>query len=204
MFDFLKEETKKEQPNPFIPDVMRLLKESPDELKIYDVLSGLDQELLAKVADTDDYNLTTFRKNFWMMNAVYKLQAQLLSEENLYLSIGQVSISITPGGAASHSYLSDNSEHKLRDYYLDWANYHSTFEDDVDQLLEQFWKRFYSDDKVEDAFELLGVDDESDWNAIQAAYRKLARAHHPDHGGDSAKFIAVREAYEVLQVRFQS
>ena len=33
---------------------------------------------------------------------------------------------------------------------------------------------------------------------IKAAYRKLARAHHPDKGGDSNKFMAVARAYRTL------
>ncbi len=34
--------------------------------------------------------------------------------------------------------------------------------------------------------------------AIKRAYRDLARKHHPDHGGDAARFAAVDEAYQVL------
>ncbi|MBI4142999.1 J domain-containing protein [Candidatus Uhrbacteria bacterium] len=33
---------------------------------------------------------------------------------------------------------------------------------------------------------------------IKAAYRRLSRVHHPDRGGDTAKFRAITDAYEVL------
>ena len=33
---------------------------------------------------------------------------------------------------------------------------------------------------------------------IKKAYRKLAKEHHPDAGGDAAKFQEASEAYEVL------
>jgi len=33
---------------------------------------------------------------------------------------------------------------------------------------------------------------------IKAAYRRLAREHHPDRQGDPLKFRAVAEAYETL------
>ncbi len=33
---------------------------------------------------------------------------------------------------------------------------------------------------------------------IKKAFRKLARTHHPDAGGDEAKFKELNEAYEVL------
>lgn len=33
---------------------------------------------------------------------------------------------------------------------------------------------------------------------IKASYRRLSRAHHPDHGGDAARFRELAAAYEVL------
>jgi len=53
-----------------------------------------------------------------------------------------------------------------------------------------------------DYYKTLGVDHGADEKAIRAAYRKLARKHHPDvNRGDKAaedKFKEVNEAYEVL------
>ena len=37
-----------------------------------------------------------------------------------------------------------------------------------------------------------------DAGEIKKAFRKLARTHHPDAGGDEAKFKELNEAYEVL------
>ena len=47
----------------------------------------------------------------------------------------------------------------------------------------------------------LGVDKKADHTAIKKAYHKLARTHHPDRGGDKAKFQEIQEAYEVLSDR---
>ncbi|MCG8668989.1 MAG: DnaJ domain-containing protein [Pseudomonadales bacterium] len=190
--------------NPFIQDALRLLKKEPGELKIYDLLAGLDQQLLGKLVDTDDFNLKTFRKNFWLMNALYQLQAQLV-DDDVYLSIGQVSVGIVPGGSVAYQHLVDHSEHRVRDYYLDWNNYHGTDTEAVDKLLKQFWDRYYSVDQIGDALRILGVDNRElkpSWQEIQTCYRQLARTHHPDRGGESAKFIEVREAYEVLKAHF--
>jgi molecular chaperone DnaJ len=53
-----------------------------------------------------------------------------------------------------------------------------------------------------DYYRTLGVDHSADEKSIRAAYRKLARKHHPDvNRGDKAsedKFKEVNEAYEVL------
>ena len=49
-----------------------------------------------------------------------------------------------------------------------------------------------------DYYKTLGVPRNADANEIKKAYRKLARTHHPDAGGDEAKFKEINEAYEVL------
>ncbi|MBM3313518.1 J domain-containing protein [candidate division WOR-3 bacterium] len=53
-----------------------------------------------------------------------------------------------------------------------------------------------------DYYEVLGVPKDADENAIKAAYRKLARKHHPDVNPNKAeaerRFKEINEAYEVL------
>lgn len=49
-----------------------------------------------------------------------------------------------------------------------------------------------------DYYKTLGVSRTATADEIKKAYRKLARKHHPDAGGDEAKFKEINEAYEVL------
>ncbi|MDR0515411.1 MAG: DnaJ domain-containing protein [Coriobacteriaceae bacterium] len=49
-----------------------------------------------------------------------------------------------------------------------------------------------------DYYKTLGVPRKATSDEIKKAYRKLARKHHPDAGGDEAKFKEISEAYEVL------
>jgi len=49
-----------------------------------------------------------------------------------------------------------------------------------------------------DLYNLLGVDHDASKTDITKAYRKLAREHHPDKGGDAEKFKEVSRAHEVL------
>lgn len=47
-------------------------------------------------------------------------------------------------------------------------------------------------------YSVLGVDKKADQKAIKSAYRKLAMKHHPDKGGNEAKFKEINQAYETL------
>ena len=45
---------------------------------------------------------------------------------------------------------------------------------------------------------VLGINRDARLADIKKRYRKLVQIHHPDHDGDSALFIKIKEAYEFL------
>ena len=47
-------------------------------------------------------------------------------------------------------------------------------------------------------YEVLGIANTAGPEEIKKAYRKLASQHHPDKGGDTAKFQQIEEAYRIL------
>ncbi len=49
-----------------------------------------------------------------------------------------------------------------------------------------------------DLYAVLGVTKDATPDQIKKAYRKLASQHHPDKGGDKAKFQEIQSAYDVL------
>jgi curved DNA-binding protein len=49
-----------------------------------------------------------------------------------------------------------------------------------------------------DHYNTLGLARDASPDEIKQAYRKLARVHHPDKGGDTAKFQEIQQAYEIL------
>ena len=49
-----------------------------------------------------------------------------------------------------------------------------------------------------DYYQTLGVDKNASDDEIKKAFRKLAKIHHPDQGGDESKFKELQEAYSIL------
>jgi len=58
--------------------------------------------------------------------------------------------------------------------------------------------RAVSSDMVVEAARVLGLSSTTTKEEVQAAFRKLASANHPDHGGDAVKFQVVVEARDTL------
>ncbi len=51
---------------------------------------------------------------------------------------------------------------------------------------------------VPDPYRVLGVRRDATLTEIKVAHRRLAKAHHPDAGGDAARFLAIQAAYQLL------
>jgi curved DNA-binding protein CbpA len=52
---------------------------------------------------------------------------------------------------------------------------------------------------VIDPYEMLGVDRDANDQTIRTAYRKAAKAAHPDSGGDAEQFARLQAVYELLK-----
>lgn len=51
---------------------------------------------------------------------------------------------------------------------------------------------------MRDPYHTLGVDRGASADDIKRAYRKLAAQHHPDRGGDTARFQEIQQAYDAI------
>ena len=183
--------------NPLVPAILQFLRDSHGPVSEHELISWLRER--AGESGSVDSHLALFQWHFSVMNALYQLRGQLLAD-GWWLRISPLSITLEPARGESRQGLPDiDADAPLRDWYLDWDNYHNTGEAEVEALLKGFWKRFSGVEQTDAALEELELPSDADWPAIQRRYRQLAARHHPDRGGESHRFIALREAYETLK-----
>ena len=84
-------------------------------------------------------------------------------------------------------------------FYLDYDNFFSATPDSVSELLQSFWQSYDDFINANPALTVLGLEAQAEWPRIQQRYRQLAKENHPDKGGDKAKFIQIRQAFETLK-----
>lgn len=187
------------QRNPLIIPILDILKFATDKIGEYDIICQLEEQgIVFPVAD-DGYNLAMFKKHFMTMNALYNLQQDLV-EDGYYLSITALDIRIEPISESENKQtLIDSAEHRVREYYFDWRHLDNTTENEVKELLSNFWEMYSAQDKQAEALLILELDSNASWQDVKLNYRRLATEHHPDKGGNDARFIEIREAYEVLR-----
>ncbi len=200
--------------NPLCLKILRILKNTNNAPGLYELIKWLEAdgglEAAIQSSETDDYNLIMFRKNFIVMNALYQIQGDFFeSGYRLYISALCISIQLSPANGDINLTQTDNNQadiSALSDYYLNWDNYHSANPEKVASLLNGFWTRYgeythklHSKDERCDALLQLGLESCASWEEIQSAYRQMVAINHPDKGGDSSRFIEIREAYLILK-----
>lgn len=178
------------------PPILQMLRQSGGSLSEYQLLRGLEKKGFPLSRETAQ--LALFQKHFTLRHALYRLQASLL-EEGYYLAITPLKISLQASAANPAAAVQQGSDAALREFYLDWSNCGSIDHQGVRDLLQQFWQRFYTRDQQAQALTVLGLDRGASLREIKRRYRQLAGSCHPDKGGDSGRFIRLREAYETLK-----
>ena len=184
--------------NPLIIPILDILKQSDKAISEYDLMKSLESIEGLFPALSDDGQLALFQKHFLIMNALYQLQ-ETLWQEHCYLQVSPLAIHVSLVEKEATNQLPDQGNDTLRSYYLDWTQFHDADTETVEALLNQFWQRFLAEDRQAESYQVLELDVGADWASIRDAYRRLAARHHPDRGGDAGQFMAIREAYEILQ-----
>ncbi|MHB8535024.1 MAG: DNA-J related domain-containing protein [Sulfuricaulis sp.] len=184
--------------NPFKAAILALIKAAPAGLSEYDLIQCLQELDQAFAFDDVDPDLALFRRHFLVMNALYQLQTELF-DRGMYLTVSPLDIRLEPVEHAGLSSLpADNATAPLREYYLNWEFFRQTGHADVENMLNRFRLRYLAIDERLEALRTLELPADAPWETVRQAYRRLAAQHHPDKGGDPARFRAIRGAYECL------
>lgn len=184
--------------NHLIPEILSLLHQHPGGISEYSIIKSLEENAAFDSTSSDEYDLILFQKHFMVMNALHQLQSRLWEDEQLRLEISPLNIQLHCSEQFDDTQISEPNNEKLSSYYLDWSNLENTDASDVERLLENFWELFINTDKRADALNILELEVSASEKAINTRYRELAAIHHPDKGGDTATFIRIRKAYEIL------
>ncbi len=140
-------------------------------------------------------NHDLFRSHFLLFHCLYRLRDEWLLQQTAWLEISALNIQRHPYEAGEQSITEHDA---LRDYYLDLTHLSETSAEDVDKLISNFWQRYMSHERRDEALEILGLIDPVDDETIKQTYRKLVMQHHPDRGGDKLRLQTINEAVAIL------
>lgn len=202
--------------------ILELLEEkTPSEFELIKALQSPPYELFNEHIFENDLSL--FQTHFIVYNALFRLrdiglEHKIFDLDILATKISKLDISkhktqnLT--NAINTDLTSSNAPEtkKLREYYLNWDNFHSTNEDDVNDLLTSFWDKMSNrfshsynnhgqiidEDQIDEALYTLGLTSLSDQTNLKKHYKKLCVIHHPDKGGEPKDFQRILLAYQLL------
>ncbi|MDO6709433.1 DNA-J related domain-containing protein [Aliiglaciecola sp. 2_MG-2023] len=146
--------------------------------------------------------LTLFRCHFILFHHLYLLQERWLRQGHGMLRINVSTIVLSP---LENTSLSIEKLDPLKDYYLDWQNFDSNSENDVQEMLASFWRQMkvsFAQVNRKDkqaALTLLGLEANYDIAKLKFNYRKMLHKHHPDKGGDVEICKKIEWAYKILK-----
>lgn len=170
------------------------------ELKEYALVTWLCENF--NVRWSQESMLALFQKHFIVRHALYSARTTLW-QQKINLSISPLGVVLKDRRHFSGGALPAEHDTDLSAFYLDLNNFYTANLETVSQWLDQFWRKFHSYQKADDAFGALGLAEDASWEQVQQAYRSLINQHHPDKGGDVQRFRHVRDAYEALKLRFE-
>jgi hypothetical protein len=166
---------------------------SVKEIELIQHLKCIQQEPFSEFNISQSKDL--FRAHFLLKHALYTLQNTYLDEQRFFLDINLINISRRPFAEGVSELSSYDS---VKAYYLDISHYFETEEDEVNDLLDKFWRKFLANDDRHAALSVLDLPANADRRQVKLQYRKLAQIHHPDKGGCGEQFKKISAAKRLL------
>jgi hypothetical protein len=191
-----------------------LLEENPEGFSEHQLLTLLQQQPHAFfAADALQDPLLLFQSHFLLFHCLYLLRnrwqksnhAQLdISVFNIKKSRLDISKILTPQSAnpLTEDKNSLFNADPMAQYYLDWSHFSKTCSDDVDELLNRFWKKVWvpqQEEDIQQALIIMELEAQVPLPQLKQQYRRLAQRFHPDKGGNSDHFKKICQAFHQLR-----
>lgn len=185
--------------------IQTLLSEPRSEFELLTALQKAPYELFPKSAFDDTQLL--FQVHFTLYNALYRLQNKGLANKQFYLDILPTRIVLEPYKEASIDSQQISIDNKLKQYYLDWRNFSETTEDELNDMLNNFWQLLEGKQNqmmLTPYLSALSFEKMPEMEQLKSRYRTLSLLHHPDKGGDKTTFATINNAFRVLKKNLSS
>jgi hypothetical protein len=155
--------------------------------------------------------LVLFQSHFLLFHCLYLLRQSWQTNQLANLTISALNIQKSAFNSSSPFEAIKSDPYKrtnpilsdpLAQYYLDWSQFSSTTSDDVDELLNGFWKKMripQQPEEVQQALMFMELENPIPLPELKVQYRRLAQRYHPDKGGDSEHFKNICQAFHQLK-----
>jgi hypothetical protein len=187
-----------------------LLDESVEGCSEHQLLTLLQQPPHAFFA-TDSLRdpLLLFQSHFLLFHCLYLLRNRWQQTQHAQLSISVLSIRkerVPKANPLNASTAKSEKKHALLNtdpmaqYYLDWSHFSNTSGDDVEELLNNFWKKVWvPQEDIQQALAIMELEAPVPLPQLKQQYRRLAQRFHPDKGGESNHFKQICQAFHQLR-----
>lgn len=169
----------------------------------FELLKQLHSEGFEEFASSLD-SLELFKTHFLLFHFLYQLQDEWLNLNIGYLEIHTLEIQLKSIPVKN----SLNINNSLRDYYLNAEELSQTTQEDVEELIDSFWKKFSQQMSETEVMECLAVLELKEIpqteNQAKKHCKTLLQKHHPDKGGDMEQFINIQDASKRLLQHLKS
>lgn len=146
-------------------------------------------------------SLTLFQCHFILFHCLYRLRDTLYAS-GFALNISPLSITLRSLDCSQEK--QQLAAHDpLAEYYLDLSHLENTKKNDVEDLIQSFWQRVFEPVELDSCFKVLELTPPVSWQQIKVQYRRLAKRHHPDKGGQEDIFKNICFAYQQLKLQYR-
>ncbi len=202
---------------PQFEEVVYLRLKQGDTLKEYDLMKYLVDQGFSQFTPSLE-PLALFRGHFLLFHLLYRLQDKWQQQNKGRLCIHTLETCLKSDQASlEQTAFAITESDEIKRYYLDYDTFLTTQEQDVIDLIAQFWQSFgdqsalskgYSDADIHEAKQCLDIsttlDPENGAKVVMKQFRILSQVHHPDKGGEAEAFHAICHAKEVLLKHLQT